>query len=420
VASYNVLSSHLSQPWYFWHNNPEDLTPGTRLKRVLKKLQPMVQRGAIICLQECSTDWTSLLHAFFQRRGYYFVASHYGRRFNGYMGVGIAFPSSRYDLASALNKRVSEGKDWADIQRPAVPAASNGVLPVLMDQVGYFGSPMLFQGRRGLGEGDDEQEQPAIDVWDYSRERENTMVALKLRPRQGENKTFTVATYHMPCAYWAPKVMVIHAALAAQCALRFADGQPLVLAGDWNFKPGAAPYQLLTTGALPEAHPAHPGRRAGESWRVDAGLQGLRSAYAERNPGGEPEFTNYAWTKDDTDPFIGTIDYIFVSQSAEVLSVGRLPAIRSCPSPLPTSEEPSDHLMLSARLRPHGKPRDAQRQQEGRKGGLARPAHVRKLKTNNGEGKAPSSTGSPPAVRGRGFGGFGRRGAKAQRQTQAS
>jgi len=418
VVSYNVLSSHLSQSWYYWHNNPEDLDPPKRLKRVLKKLQPMVQRGAIICLQECSMNWTSSLHAFFQRRGYYFIHSLYGKQFNGYMGVGIAFPSKRYDLQSVSIQRVSEGKRWNDVERPA-PSANgsdrSGMSTALLDVAGYFASPLLFQGRRALGtaqaEGDDEQEQPAVDPWDYSRTRQNTMVALKLRPRRGEDKPFVVATYHMPCAYWAPKVMVIHAALAAQCALRFAGSHPLVLAGDWNFKPGAAPYQLLTTGALPEVHPAHPGQRQGESWCVEQGLRALRSAYAERNPGGEPEFTNYAWTKDDTDPFVGTIDYIFVSKEAEILSVGRLPAIRSCPSPLPTSEEPSDHLMLSARLRPHGKP--PQQEQRARKGGLSRPAHVRKLKDNS----KSSSAGQTGPSRVRGFGTSGGGGFSGQRRS---
>lgn len=418
VVSYNVLSSHLSQPWYFWHNNPEDLDPKTRLKRVLEKLKPMVQRGAIICLQETSMDWTSFLHAFFQRRGYYFVHSLYGKPFNGYMGVGIAFPSSRYDLGAVSIQRVSDVKAWVQSEQLGSSSPRSGNQK-LLDVAGYFASPLLFQ-RLGVdqNEGDDEQEQLAVDPWEYSRTRQNTMVSLKLRPRRGENKPFVVSTYHMPCAYWAPKVMVIHAALAAQCALRFARDEPLVLAGDWNFKPGAAPYELLTTGALPEAHPAHPGHREGETWRVDQGLQSLRSAYAERNPGGEPEFTNYAWTKEDLDPFIGTIDYIFVSKSAEILSVGKLPAIRTCPSPLPTSEEPSDHLMLSARLRPHGKP--PKEVQQARKGGLSRPAHTRKLKDATGGDSSGSASGTGTRAgrgfrpsSGSGFGGFGKRGGKA-------
>ena len=42
------------------------------------------------------------------------------------------------------------------------------------------------------------------------------------------------------------QVMTNHASLAAQQALRFAgEGTPCILAGDFNFKPGDAPYQLI-------------------------------------------------------------------------------------------------------------------------------------------------------------------------------
>merc|ERR1719326_2476878 len=166
--------------------------------------------------------------------------------------------------------------------------------------------------------------------------------------RLGSVSPFVVATYHMPCAYWAPKVMVIHAALAAQYAFKFVDGLPLMLAGDWNFKPEAAPYQLLTAGCLPLDHPAHPGQAPSdwhEDWRLERGLKKLQSAYQRFKR--EPDFTNYAWVRDDADPFIGTLDYIFVSKDVRVVDVGRLPGKSEC-GLLPTKAEPSDHLMVSA------------------------------------------------------------------------
>ena len=46
---------------------------------------------------------------------------------------------------------------------------------------------------------------------------------------------------------------VIHASLAAQNLLRFVDqrgGGEAVLAGDFNFQPGSAPYKLVTGGNL--------------------------------------------------------------------------------------------------------------------------------------------------------------------------
>lgn len=422
VVSYNVLSSHLSQTSYFWHNDPEDLKPQSRLQRLTSKMEPFMDRGAVICLQECSTTWAGYLHVFFQKRDYYFIYSPYGRQFNGYMGVGIAFPNQRYEAYAVQIQRVADVKGWPDAPRPdAVKGRS--VLHTLLDFAGYFGSPSLLEGKGPLDpeREDDEKVLEEVDPWEYSRSRQNTMVSVMLRPKVGDLKDlFAVSTYHMPCAYWAPKVMVIHAALAAQCAHKFANGHPLILAGDWNFKPGAAPYQLLTNASLPEDHPAHPGYQPGVEWRLETGLREMRSVYAERNPGGEPEFTNYAWVQDDTDPFIGTLDYIFVSDAAEVLSVGKLPPIRVCPNPLPTRDEPSDHLLISAVLRPYGRAKpNAKRRSSSSATRLTRVGTLQANGTAGGREGGGLATilsgdnaqrGSNRAPRERGFGGgFGSR-----------
>ncbi|CAJ1367193.1 unnamed protein product [Effrenium voratum] len=66
----------------------------------------------------------------------------------------------------------------------------------------------------------------------------------------GEHYNSVVSTYHMPCDFSHMQVMVIHASLAAGCAYEFAGDLPLILAGDFNFRPGSAPYELLTTGSL--------------------------------------------------------------------------------------------------------------------------------------------------------------------------
>lgn len=372
VVTYNVLSSYMSRTNYYWHNDEKDLNQAGRLSRVQLKLLPLIQRGAVICLQECSPDWSGTLHAFFQGHGYHLITSHYYRHF----GVAIAFPTKRYDLEEASIQRVSEAKPWVDPKRldpkqekPQVPSGPGArrkeVFHKLLDAVSYFGSPFMIERGLTLAEKEDEDDDDSvaqeIDPWEFAKTRHHTLVAVKLRPRKAPSEQFVVATYHMPCAFWSQQVMVIHTALAAQYAYRFAKGLPLLLAGDFNFKPGAAPYTLLTRGTLSEDNPSHPGHPPGDAWRIDQGLQEMRSAYAERNPGGEPEFTNYAWVKDDTDPFVGTLDYIFLSKQVEVLSTGRLPRLQECPSPLPSRNEPSDHLMLSAKVRPYGRQKGAKK-----------------------------------------------------------
>eukprot|EP00913_Durusdinium_trenchii_P025720 g24136.t1 len=132
----------------------------------------------------------------------------------------------------------------------------------------------------------------------------------------------------MTCDDW-PQVMVIHASICAKCAFEFAGDLPLVLAGDFNFRPGSAPYELLTTGKLKEDHEHRP-------VDVEAGSHNLDCQAF------------------DEEPFVGTLDYIFVSKQTEVVSVERLPSSVTQGGHLPTEKEPSDHLLISATVLPFG------------------------------------------------------------------
>ena len=77
----------------------------------------------------------------------------------------------------------------------------------------------------------------------------------------------------------------------------------------------------------------------------------MNSAY-KLHSGKEPEFTNYAKVKQDQE-FIDTLDYIFLSPHWKVDGVRELPTIKSAKEigPMPTENEPSDHLLLSTQLR---------------------------------------------------------------------
>ena len=69
VVTYNVLSSHLAEPTYFTHCDPDDLRAETRLTRVMEKLDAETARRAVIGLQEVSMTWAGPLHAYFAERG---------------------------------------------------------------------------------------------------------------------------------------------------------------------------------------------------------------------------------------------------------------------------------------------------------------------------------------------------------------
>jgi endonuclease/exonuclease/phosphatase family metal-dependent hydrolase len=143
--------------------------------------------------------------------------------------------------------------------------------------------------------------------------------------------------------------MTIHSALAAQHSIALAKAAgdiPNILAGDFNIKPSDYMYDLLTTGVLDTSHPAVPKARSWDSW-LPTLAYAMRSAYAEVHHR-EPEFTNFAWPRNQAQPFIGTLDYIFVSPTCRVASVDALPALDGFDGPMPTVDEPSDHLMLAA------------------------------------------------------------------------
>ena len=129
--------------------------------------------------------------------------------------------------------------------------------------------------------------------------------------------------------------MVIHAGIAAQYALNQSEGLPTVLMGDFNLKPGDAGHTLITTGDLDESHegyPIMPAGYTGEPFNVKPQKK-MESAYVRVN-GEEPNFTNHARIKDD-DPFIDTLDYIFVTDDVEVVDVLELAPSRPSQGSVP-------------------------------------------------------------------------------------
>jgi mRNA deadenylase 3'-5' endonuclease subunit Ccr4 len=141
--------------------------------------------------------------------------------------------------------------------------------------------------------------------------------------------------------------MTIHSALAMQTMQEFAQFKPYVVAGDFNIKPDSGVYELYSTGKLGKDHPEYPPERAYDSWKVDL-KEHVKSAYKEHH-GSEPQFTNHSFLNGNA--FTGTLDYIFYSpQGVKVESTEILPTMEDLGNPkaLPTSTEPSDHLLLAA------------------------------------------------------------------------
>jgi 2',5'-phosphodiesterase len=349
IATYNSLSSHLSAPDHFKHCHPSDLEPATRFCRMQQKLEAEIRQNAVICLQEISQLWAGLLHAFFQQRHYHFVTALYGGPWSGYMGVGLAWPTDVYEAAQVEIVRVADTRPW-----PSRPNAN--MLVRASRQAATRLAGIWRQSLRLMGI----DIQAPYDPWAVAQGRSNELIFARLCHRQ-DGAVFCIATYHMPCLYGSVQkrqTMIIHASLAAQYIQALAADDPYVWAGDFNIVPGSSAYRLLTEGQWAVEHEDFPTPKADDTTGWDANhVKPMRSAYAVKN-GREPGFTNHARVGDDP-VFTETLDYIFLSPHWTVESVVTLPDRADPQRPFPNNQEPSDHVLLGASLKPgrHGNAR---------------------------------------------------------------
>lgn len=361
VATYNVLSSSLCSKEYYEYCDPKVVANKARWSLVKETVIAQASTQTIICLQEISMTWTCRLHKLFEELDYQFIPCNYGSAFNGYMGVSIAFPRSVYELIDCEIVRVSDTKSGGFPREPwsKGPPSITAALSVMWSAVGAY-MPKLSSSK-------DDGER-VVDQWKESERRYNRMVMVKLSVKgeevneEGEKvapKEICVGTYHMPCAFWAPKVMTIHSALAAQKMEKFSEDSPLVLCGDWNFKPFDPQFKMITEGDLVSTDAAHPGVCfEGDKWEPKM-RRSMQSAYTAVN-GNEPVFTNYGYTRGMPEPFIETLDYLFFSAGAKqngraynlkCVSVDDTPdkdATIAEVKSYPSATQASDHVLIAA------------------------------------------------------------------------
>jgi mRNA deadenylase 3'-5' endonuclease subunit Ccr4 len=350
IVSYNVLSSSLAPPSQFPSYPVEHLDASNRLAVVLKKLELELKGGGqkqqannnsvIFCLQEVSHDWAGALHTFFSNHGYYMTTGLYGRKFNGYMGVCLAWPMEQLETVDVKIATLSDVRPDGWPKDPVEHGVCWNAIQSIQSSV-----------RRVLNKIRNKKD--PLDYWYESQRRSNIVLTATLRDKHTK-QAFVVATYHMPCAFYAPPVMTVHSDLAAYYTQQVAAEQgnlPCVLAGDFNIKPGDVPYQFLTRSEdqVTWEENSRPPTKFGVEWSL-LRPEPMRSAYADHLQT-EPDFTNYAQTRDN-EPFIDTLDYIFISKEWVVDDVLKLPHRHDAKGPYPNLDvdEPSDHVLISANL----------------------------------------------------------------------
>lgn len=311
IASYNILSHDLSSPSWFSQLDPNHCNPEIRFPKIVNKLECEMKHNTIFCLQEIGERWAGPLSSFFEKNNYTFLYSGW----KSSLGVGIAFPRQIYSLNRADIKTIGKTRRWCVAPKSLWYAWAESVgkrIPIVRN---------LF----------------IDDPWRNSLSRENTTIAVELTNKTGHQ--FCVATYHMPCAFWDQRIMIIHTSMIGQYVQNFANGVPYILAGDFNFKPSEDGYKLLTTGSIQGLN--HVVDVPKDTRSLDLSI-GMESAYGQ-----EPEWTN--WTIVKKQPtFKDCIDYIFLSpHDWHVTDVMPLP---NCDGPFPNESEPSDHIMIGCTL----------------------------------------------------------------------
>lgn len=340
VVSYNILSSSLAGSSHFPSCDPANLGAAVRLKRVLTKLEAPVAARSIICLQEVSLAWSGPLHAFFANRGFHLMLTSHGSYFSGYMGEALAFPLDLFEAVDLRIERLTDMMDW----------------PVRRKDGGFFGMTETFCGRlrkawHALMGSPRPSKRAVREPWDHARGRLNRFIFARLRSRTNGAK-ICVATYHMPCVFWSPPVMLIHSALVVRSFQRLCGSDDGILAGDFNIKPADSSYEMILKGKIEPSNddfpPKCPDGTPPEKW-FPMPLVPMKSAYREVL-GSEPDFTNFAKVENQPE-FIETLDYMFCTQGVDIVDVIRLPHRQAVQGPFPDASEPSDHVMIGATLR---------------------------------------------------------------------
>ena len=327
VVTYNLLVPLLAEePEYYRQCRPEFLRIGYRWTLIQSQLEQEIlsNQNTIICLQEVSRTLLPLLKAFFHRLNYRLFARLYGVQRNDFMGVGLAIPKS---MRVTSENSVRVGDYLRSTFRSRQKSSS------LSAWWNYLRSALVGKSDTAV-----------LDSWEIAMSTSNMLLCVGVLIH---GRPLLIGTYHMPCRYDLPGVMVMHASAVKDLMFRFAAGHPFVLAGDFNLKPDEIPYRVITQRACAE-NLSLPEGGYDKGSVVFNTHQLLRSAYREKN-GAEPNYTNFATTR-RSPSFCATLDYIFFNGRLAVDHVLNLPDHPTGKS-YPDKTHPSDHLMLAASFR---------------------------------------------------------------------
>merc|ERR1712224_4135 len=122
--------------------------------------------------------WAGKFHVFFAAHGYTVVFAQYGKQFNDYMGVMLAWPTSKYEAVDVEISRVAD-------------TAPKGTYPAALrnETINPHGMLTEYGMREVLGCRPPEKAESNENFeWNTAKDRMNEVVLVKLRPRLAPQK----------------------------------------------------------------------------------------------------------------------------------------------------------------------------------------------------------------------------------------
>lgn len=296
LFTFNCLTSAFLDEYQGYPEEIHDIE--RRHEQILNIIEEKMIQQYIIALQEVENSLKPGLVKLAVRKNYILRDVHNGLKRDNYMGIAIIWPSN-YILEDYSQVRVGDtisNKFYAEYNERKEKKNRK------------YCTTKLFNWIRGKKE--------IIDPFIQAIKKWNWILLVRLIHPE-TNAIFTIATYHMPCIFWVPYAMEMHASSALELVNNFSkEKTPTFFMGDFEFTPSSKLYDQYS--------------------------KYYKSALCTEL-GIEPEWTCLAKLKNVE--FRGTSDYIWMDKDHEYTVDSSKPKVQGI---LPTKEYPSDHIWIAA------------------------------------------------------------------------
>jgi hypothetical protein len=308
VFSWNVLADTFFSPANYPTYEGVIFNSVEKKQQVLRRIYAQMKAQTLIALQEVCDILMPDLVKLAVNNGYTIRDAYYGGEEKGNMGVVLMWPTDLYKVEKydqIVVGQYIEGEaeevhhSWLDWWREVPP--------------------------------------PQCPL-EYAQKRPNILIGVNLIGPEGP---FTLAVYHMPCAFWDERIMKYHLQTVCEAcrSLNQPDSSVYVKSNSF-YKKSNTPHPPLIICMDMNAKPDSP---------LYASMLEADMVSAHAFEGEEPEFTTWAQSKREAEPFKATIDYIWVSKDSISKVTTKMAKCKA--GMMPSNKYPSDHLWTTAQLK---------------------------------------------------------------------